>query len=105
MMDKLKVWGPILGIVASIITAVMGAGPIGAILGGVGGIATAVIGLMARNWYMNWKFANAHKNENEQAISDAGKVIEGNTELSKDDEKTLSQSKKDKLGAFTNKKK
>ena len=65
-MEKLKIWGPVLAVVASIVTAIMGAGPIGAILGGVGGIAIAVIGLLGYNKYMAWKFANTHKKENEQ---------------------------------------
>jgi len=99
-MEKLKIWGPVIGILGSIVTAVMGAGPLGAILAGVGAIAVTILSIFAYNKYKNWQFDSAHKKENEKNVEDHGKVIEENQAISADDEASLEQSKKDKDNAF-----
>lgn len=88
--------GPILGLFGSII----GAGPFGAIVAGLGGLGLLVGGIFLYNKFKAWQFASAQNSGNEQAVIDSAHVIDHNQHQGSDDEISEAQSAADKLAAI-----
>lgn len=90
---------PILSLLVGIGGAVLGAGPLGAILAGVGTLGLLAGGIFLYNKLKGIQFDNAHNAGNEQAVDDHGHVIENNQHQGHDDEVSEAQSAADKIEA------
>lgn len=97
MWDVIKEWA---APVVSIISSLIGGGPLGLVGFGLGIVVLVVGGIWAFNKFKNWKFNNAHDEQNEQSVKDHNKVIDKNKQHSDDDKETFDQSKTDKENAF-----
>ena len=89
-----------IGPIISIISSLIGGGPLGLIGFGVGILGLIFGGIWIYNKYKNWVFSEAHSKQNDKAVSDHSKVIDKNIDHSNSDDKTFTHSKKSKENAF-----
>ena len=95
-MDTVKSLLPsIVGLIGSMI----GGGPFGAIIGGVGLIGMVVAGLWAYNKYRNWVFERTAIAEQQQAANDQAAIVAANQNQAAGDAATIAQSELDKINA------
>ena len=95
-MDTIKSLLPsIVGLIGSMI----GGGPFGAIVGGLGLIGMVVAGLWAYNKYRNWVFERTAIAEQQQAANDQAAIVAANQNQAAGDAATIAQSELDKINA------
>lgn len=82
-----------------LIGSMIGGGPFGAIIGGVGIIGMVVAGLWAYNKYRNWVFERTATAEQQQAANDQATVVAANQNQAAGDALTISTSEQDKINA------
>ena len=91
-MDTVKTWVlPILSILAPLVTGLISAGPIGAIIGAVAGGAILVGGIVLFNKFKAWQFANVQKQEQQQASADAANTIKNNQQQAQGDAASIAK--------------
>ena len=90
----------ILGPILSVFTSILGGGPLGAIVGGIGAIGLLIGGIILYGKFKAWQYASAQNSGNAQAVTDNSHVIDSGQHQSSDDEISEAQSIKDKLAAI-----